>query len=289
MNIGFHYPFFFLLSLFFICFFRCKRESLKIYFSKTEFLSKFSLYKRSFLSFFVFFLLVLSLSAPFSYDFLRSDTKKGRDLVLALDVSGSMGMDMGGKSKFEALLEVAREFLKKRFDDNIAVVAFGTFAYIASPITYDLKALAFLLDYLDVSVAGNNTAIGEAIERSLDAIEKSNAKNRVIVLITDGYHNSGSISPKDAVERAKKMKVKIYTIGIGEDADRSLLKKISSSTGAKSFFAKNKEDLKRIFRELDSLEKSPLKSGYFENKRELFFIPLVFAVVLLLFEVRRYL
>ncbi len=196
-----------------------------------------------------------------------------------------MGFDMDGKSKFQRVLELSKDFLKKRFDDNIGVVVFGSFAYIASPVTYDLKALNFILDYLDTSIAGNSTAIGEAIYQSIKALEKSNAKNKVIVLLTDGYHNSGQISPKEATKLAKEKNIKIYAIGIGDEFDKELLQKIASKTKGKMFTAKNSEDLKNIFDELNTLEKSPIRSGNYINKKELFIFPLSIALFLILYYI----
>ncbi len=285
MNLGFDYPLFFLLLLLVPCFFRCKRENIKIYFSKTDFLPKLWLPKKDYLIVAVFILLVVSLTSPFLYSFTQTNQKKGRDLVLAIDASGSMGFDMEGKSKFQRVLELSKDFLKKRFDDNIGVVVFGSFAYIASPVTFDLKALNFILDYLDTSVAGNSTAIGEAIYQSIKALEKSNAKNKVIILLTDGYHNSGQVSPKEAIKLAKEKKIKIYTIGIGDEFDKNLLQKIAYETKGKMFAAKNSEDLKNIFEELNTLEKSPIRSGNYVNKRELFIFPLSFALFLTLYYI----
>jgi len=285
MNIGFDYPIFFLLLLLIPCFFRCKRENLKIYFSKTDLLPKFWLPKKDFLIVSIFILLVISLTSPFLYSSIQTNQKKGRDLILAIDASGSMGFDMDGKSKFQRVLELSKDFLKKRFDDNIGIVVFGSFAYIASPVTYDLKALNFILDYLDTSVAGNSTAIGEAIYQSIKALEKSNAKNKVIVLLTDGYHNSGQISPKEAIKLAKKKNIKIYTIGIGDEFDKKLLQKIASNTKGKTFAAKNSEDLKNIFDELNRLEKSPIRSGNYINKQQLFIITLSIALILIFFYI----
>ncbi len=232
-------------------------------------------------------LLVVALAAPFSYRSLAQDTRKGRDLMLVLDASGSMEFEMDGKSKFDTLLEVARNFLQKRFDDNVGIVVFGSFAYTAAPITYDLKALGFILHYLQPSIAGNATAIGDALWEAIKDLKKSKAKEKVIVLITDGHHNYGTHSPKEAVEWAKKEKIRIYTIGIGKEFDKALLERIAKESGGRSFAAKSKEDLQNIFDQIDSLEPSPLRSGIYEDKRALFWIPLTLALLLVLYRIRR--
>lgn len=283
MKISFEYPIFFIFLFLIVCFYRCKRDELKIYFAKTDLLPKFWIPKKSILPALIYALLILALASPFSYSSIKENQKKGRDLVLAIDASGSMEFDWDGKSKFQRVIELAKEFIKKRYDDNIGVVVFGSFAYIASPVTYDLKALDFILNYLQTSVAGNSTAIGEAIYQSTRALKRGDGKKKVIVLLTDGYHNSGKISPKKAVEIAKKEGIKIYTIGIGDDFDKNLLKKIAKESGGKMFSAKKSEDLKKVFDELNSLEKSPLRSGIYVDKHELFVYPLILALILSLF------
>ena len=287
MNFDFEYPIFFTLLFLIICFYRCKKEGLKIYFSKTLLLPKRLIGAKDFLPKIIFITFIISLASPFSYKALLENPKKGRDLVIALDASGSMSSEIDGKSKFETVLELTKEFLKKRYDDNVGFVVFGSFAYPASPITYDLKALEFILDYLEVSIAGNNTAIGEAIKVSVDMLKKSEAKNKVIILFTDGHHNSGSMSPKDAVKEAKKIGAKIYSVGIGKDFDKNLLKKISDESGGKSFAAKNADDLKKIFKEIDKLEKSPIRAGIYLDKRPIFMIFLIILSALIILEIKR--
>jgi len=206
---------------------------------------------------------------------------------LALDASGSMEFELGDKSKFDTLIEVAKNFLQKRFDDNVGIVVFGSFAYTAAPITYDLKALEFILRYLQPSIAGNATAIGDALWEAIKDLAKSRSKEKVILLVTDGHHNAGSHSPKEAVELAKKSHIKIYTIGIGKEYDKNLLLRIAKETGAKSFAASSKEDLQKIFDELDSLEPSPIRSGIYLDKHPLFWIPLLVALVMILWRLRR--
>ncbi len=259
---------------------------MRIYFPKVDFLPSFSL--SSWILPIVFTLLVIALSAPFSYSSLQSSSKKGRNLVLALDASGSMEGTIAGseKSKFEALKTIIKEFLTNRYDDNIAIVLFGSFAYIASPLTYDLHALGFILDYLDTGIAGNNTAIGEAIHQAVQAIKAQKARQNAIVLITDGHHNSGAISPKAAVQEAKREKIKIYTIALG-DADKTLLQTIAKESGGKYFFVSKAQELQEVFNELDRLEPSPIRGETYLHKRALFGYFVAAALVLLLWWARK--
>ncbi|WP_353662234.1 VWA domain-containing protein [Hydrogenimonas sp. SS33] len=273
------------------CFWRCPAGVVKLYFPKILLLpaSRFSLSKEPLLYASVYLFAVTALASPVTYDRLAASERHGRDLVLALDTSGSMaesGFDREHpmRRKFDVVISLVKSFLKNRHDDNIGLVLFGSFAFAASPVTYDLAALQEIVDTADVGVAGQSTAIGEGIDQALRALSFSHAKKKVIVLMTDGYQNAGSVSIKEAVEKAKRRGVKIYTIGIGKpkDYDAKLLKKIADETGAKSFSAANAEDLKEVFEELDSLEPSPIRSHTMINRRPLYQWPLLGAMILLI-------
>jgi Ca-activated chloride channel family protein len=190
----------------------------------------------------------------------------------------------GSKSKYEINLELARDFIKKRHDDNMGAVVFGTFAYTASPLTYDLVSLSSLLSMTDVGVAGESTAIGDAIVQAVDTLSYGRAKNKVIVLLTDGFHNAGRVSPRKAVELARKKGIKIYTIGIGKagDYDAALLETIAGETGGRRFEASSSEDLLKAYQEIDKLEPSPVRSEKYLNRKLLAAYPLGLAFALLL-------
>ena len=288
MHFAFAYPIAFLLLALLLCFVRCKREPLTIYFAKSAFLPS-SLLQREYLPLVIGALFILFLAGPFSYSSFSQSAKKGRDLVVAIDASGSMEGEFGKESKFATLIKLLRHFLHKRYDDNVGVVVFGSFAYPASGITYDIKALDFILNYLEVGLAGNNTAIGDALMQAVTLLKKSNAKEKVIILFSDGHHNSGSFSPKEGVEAAKKIGARIYTVGIGNEYDKKLLTMIAKSSGAKSFGAKSPEDLAAVFKEIDTLESSPLRSGIYIDQNYLFFSFGVVLVALLLWQIKRYL
>ncbi len=256
------------------CFFRCYRARLALYFLRIDLLPKISF--GSLLAPLAYVMMVIALAAPFSYSSLELGERKGRDLALVIDASGSMEESFGQRSKFELLKQMATDFFEKRFDDNIAVVVFGSFAYIAAPLTYDTKALSFVIRYLKPSIAGNNTAIGEGIYEALKALQKGKAKHKVIILVSDGHHNSGRISPKEAVKLAKKQKVRIYTVGLG-DVDRKLMRKIAGESGGEFFYAKSPEDLRQIFNKLDRLEPSPIRSGHYTDRHWLFYPFLLIA------------
>jgi Ca-activated chloride channel family protein len=193
------------------------------------------------------------------------------------------------KSKFEISQEIMDAFIDKRANDNIGVVVFGSFSFSASPVTYDLKGLKELLNMLEVEIAGKNTAIGDGIEQSITTLNFSNATNKIIILLTDGINNSGSISVKQAVKLAKSKNIKIYPIGIGDkkDFDISLLQTIASNTDGKSFTAKNADELEDVYNEINSLHKSKIRSEQYLNKKALFIYPLSLAIILLFLLIAR--
>lgn len=283
-------PLYLLLLLLLPCFLWCKEYSKIYYFPKLSWVTKQSplLSAEPWLKMLLFLLMIFALSKPFICDGGDNDHKKGRDLILALDASGSMaqsGFDPDNrlKTKYETNIALASDFISERFDDNMGVVIFGTFAYSASPLTYDLDSLSYLLKMTNVGIAGESTAIGEAIMQALRTLSFGQAKSKVIILLTDGYHNAGVTSPKTAVEKAKALGVKIYTIGIGKkrDYDASLLETIAKETGAKSYAATSSEALTKVYDEINALEPSSIRSENYLNQKLLILFPLgiVFALL----------
>ena len=233
-------------------------------------------------------LIIVALSKPFVYSSIDNNHKKGRDLVIAIDASGSMGergfnpLDRF-QSRYDATIELSKSFIQNRFDDNIAVVIFGTYAYTSSPLSYDLNSLAFMLDMGSVGLAGESTAIGDAIMESIRTLSYGKAKRRAIILLTDGHHNAGSISPKEAVAKAKEKNIKIYTIGIGDsgDYDKSLLESIAKDTNAQSYGAVSTKDLSKIYKEIESLEPSQIRGENYLNQTLLVIYPLLLVILIL--------
>jgi Ca-activated chloride channel family protein len=284
-------PLFLLLLLLIPCFLWCKEYSKVFYFPKLSWIHRQSpwLSWEPWLKITLFSLMVLALAKPFVYDASNNQHKKGRDLILALDASGSMaqsGFDAEDrfKRKFQTNLALASSFIEHRYDDNMGIVIFGTFAYTASPLTYDLASLSHLLNLTNVGIAGDSTAIGDAIMQSLRTLRFGEADNKVIVLLTDGYHNAGQTSPKVAVRFAKEQGVKVYTIGLGKpsDYDVSLLDTIAKETGAKTYAAASAEALTKIYADIDKLEPSPIRSENFLNQKLLILFPLGLVFILLL-------
>ena len=188
-------------------------------------------------------------------------------------------------SRFELTKIVATEFIKKRVSDNVGVVLYGDFAFIASPITYEKEIVSDMLSYLNQGMAGQNTAIGEAIAISVRAFKHSRAKTKIIILLTDGEHNSGSISPKDATKLAKEKNIKIYTIAMGNkgEADEELLKEIAKNSDGKFFSATSAKELQNVYEKIDELESSKIKSKEYLQKELYYQIALLYASTLVIF------
>ncbi len=290
MQFTFGSSYFLLILLLLPCFIWCKQYSRVFYFPKLEWVSKQSplLSWEPWLKMTIFSLLILALAKPFIYDSSNNEHKKGRDLILAIDASGSMaqsGFDNKDrfKNKYETTIKLSKAFTKKRFDDNMGVVVFGTFAYTASPLTYDLEALSYLLEMTTIGLAGESTAIGDAIMQSIRTLSFGEAENKAIILLTDGYHNAGRTSPEQAVEKAKSLGIKIYTIGIGKksDYDAAMLETIAKESGGKSYAASSAEALSKVYKEIDTLEPSPIRSENYLNQKLLIFFPLALVFLLL--------
>jgi len=245
----------------------------------------------------IFISLCIALASPIVVDRDNPYNREGKDIVLAIDASGSMnssGFDdesNDGKrlSRFELTKTIASEFIKNRLGDNVGVVIYGDFAFIASPITYEKEIVVEMLGYTNQGMAGQNTAIGEAIAMSVRAFETSIAKSKVIVLLSDGEHNSGSISPKDAIKLANEKHIKIYTIAIGHEgeADEVLLEMIAKEASGEFFRAVTAKELKSVYAEIDKLESSKIKSRDYALKDYYYEIFLLFASMLLLYLIHK--
>lgn len=291
MNFEFFYPYALLLLLLIPCFVWCRQKAKVLYFPKEEWLPKGNFLWDNLLlwTIVIYTLLVLALASPFSYTSKANVGKKGRDLVLILDTSGSMA-ERGfntketSQSKYDISVNLAKDFINKRYDDNVGLVVFGSFAFSASPLTYDLKALNEMFELMsDVGIAGTSTAIGDALVQGLNTLKSGEANSKVLILLTDGVHNAGKTSPREAVILAQEQGVKIYTIGIGQEKnyDETILTKIAKDSNAKSFFCQNAEELASVYDEIASLEPSPIRSEQYLDKKEWFIYPLALAILLL--------
>ncbi|MDF1878859.1 VWA domain-containing protein [Sulfurimonas sp. SAG-AH-194-C20] len=296
---SFEYPYLILLLIPIIwCLYKCREYLKQRYFVHLQFLPV----KRSFMKLewivkiLIFILLCIALASPVIVDKSNPLNRNGKDIVLVIDASGSMnasGFDVEdefsqGKrlSRFSLTKIVAQKFILSRESDNVGIVLYGDFAFIASPITYEKEIVVDMLSYLSEGMAGQNTAIGEGIAMGVRAFKHSKAKSKVMVLLSDGEHNSGTISPKSALVLAKNAGIKIYTIAIGE-ADSGLMKKIAKESGGVYYSAVSAKELQNVYSAIDSLESSKISSKEYKLKDYYFQSLLLFAAALLLFLLYR--
>ena len=230
---------------------------------------------------------------------------QGRDLMMAVDLSGSMQeqdfiLNRQVVDRLVATKAVAGEFISKRSGDRIGLVLFGDQAYLQAPLTFDRHTVLQLLKESAIGLAGERTAIGDAIGLALKRLQNSPEKNRVLILMTDGANTAGSVSPLEAADMAAAAGLKIYTVGIGSESDaaRSLfgfqlmnpnadldersLRAIADKTGGQYFRARDTEEFHKIYAELDRLEPVEQAAQQWRPQQELFRWPLLAAFVLVL-------
>ncbi|MFQ3597187.1 MAG: VWA domain-containing protein [Chloroherpetonaceae bacterium] len=250
-------------------------------------------------------LLILALARPVLENQKQNVYSEGIDIVLAMDLSGSMlAEDFEPKNRMEAAKEVAQDFVRKRISDRIGLVVFAGRSFTQCPLTLDYPLLLSMLSTLRAgSLQEDGTAIGMAIATSVNRLRTSTAKSRVIVLLTDGQNNAGEIEPVTAAELAAALGIKIYTVGAGTqgyanypiidpifgkryirqkvDVDDATLQRIADLTGGKYFRATDYESLKRIYTEIDLLEKTKIETETYTEYKEEFLIFLLPALLLL--------
>lgn len=256
--------------------------------------------------------LVLALARPQSRIEETRIYVEGIDIVLAVDVSTSMrAMDFELKGRrvdrLEAVKHVVLEFIKKRPNDRIALVAFAGLPYTVCPLTLDHEWLERNLERVQIGMIEDGTAIGSAIAASLNRLKDTETKEKIIILLTDGRNNAGRISPLVGAEAARALGVSIYTIGAGTkglapypmkdmfgntvlqpveiEIDEKLLKEIADLTGGMYFRATDTASLEKIYDEIDKLETTPIEETGYNIYRELFGYFLIPGLILLMLEV----
>ena len=228
---------------------------------------------------------------------------EGIDIVLCIDVSGSMTAQDLTPNRLEAAKTVAIDFVNKRLTDRIAVVIFSGESFTQCPLTTDHPVLISAIENIRNGLLEDGTAIGSGLSTSVERLRTSKSKSRIVVLLTDGENNGGLIDPQTAKEIAKAFQIKVYTIGVGTDGyapqpvntpmgivmqqgkvsiDEKLLKEIANETGGKYFRAKDNEGLTGIYAEINGLEKSKVEISTRTRYTEKFF-PFVLAALILIF------
>ena len=265
------------------------------------------------LKYIVLAIIVMALAKPQLIDYKSRSYTKGVDILLLLDISVSMNAEDFKPNRINIAKSTISKFINKRKTDRIGLVVFGGEATTISPLTTDYNLLVEQLNATAVGDAGNGTAIGLAITTGLNRLKSKTTKNKVMVLLTDGENNAGNITPLQAAKIAKEMGIKIYAIGIGNDAgayipiydpkygkryirdaatgarvktklDNIALKEVAAVTNGKFFAATNNQGLQTIYEEINTLEKSKVKLNQHQNVIELFPVLLWISLILLIFE-----
>lgn len=250
-------------------------------------------------------LLILVMARPQIHSSQRKVNVEGIDIIMALDVSGSMRARDLKPDRLEAAKDVAKDFIDGRKNDRIGLVIFSGEAFTQCPLTTDHTVLKNLFKPIKSGMIEDGTAIGDGLATAINRIKESKAISRVIILLTDGVQNSGSIDPISAAQIAKTYGIRIYTIGVGSkgtapmpvqtafgeqimnvpvNIDEDILKKVAKTTDGKYFRATSNQSLEKVYKEIDSLEKSKINVNIFMNKSEEFLYFAIAAMVLLLVE-----
>ncbi len=245
--------------------------------------------------------LIIAAARPQSFSTGENIYTEGIDIVMVLDISGSMLAEDFKPNRLEAAKIVIDNFIKGRTSDKIGIVIFARQSFTQCPLTIDYSVLRKLLKEIKSGMIEDGTAIGNAIANGINRLKDSKAKSKVMILLTDGVNNAGEIDPVTAAQIAREFGIRIYTVGVGTrgkapypfmtpfgkqyqmvpvEIDENLLKKVASITGGKYFRATNNRKLAEIYREIDKMEKTKVKVTSYRNARELFynfaFISLVF-------------
>jgi Ca-activated chloride channel family protein len=258
------------------------------------------------------FFFIAALARPQLLNTYSIEEQKGMDILLTLDISGSMAaVDFKPKNRLEVAKEVIASFIEKRRSDRLGLVIFAATSYTKCPLTVDYDILKFYLKDTELGELEDGTALGMALANSVNRIQHSAAKTKIIILLTDGVNNRGEIDPRDAAKMARDFNIKVYTIGVGTrgevpypvldsfgrqqyvmvnvEIDEPLLQEIAKTTGGLYFRATDPDSLRNIFSEIDRWEKTRIKVKNYYETTELFpyFIALGLLILLLVETARR--
>ncbi len=264
--------------------------------------------------YFIWALLTLAISHPQIIEKISKTTTKGYDILMAVDLSRSMMAldfaDLNGndrRNRLDVIKQVAGKFINDRKGDRVGLILFGDSAYLQTPLTLDTASVATMLNLAEIGMAGDATAIGDAIALGVKALIQRPEGSRIIILLTDGSNTAGVVSPDEAARLAKSFGIKIYTIGVGRkgavpfptsmgdivyakiEIDENALKKISEETGGSYFPATDEDGLKDIYKKIDEMEKTEAETSVYVLRQQLYRLPLGLAMVLIFVMIlRRY-
>ncbi len=249
--------------------------------------------------------LTVALARPQSSNVTESVDSEGIDIVMSIDVSGSMLAEDLKPNRIEAAKKVAMNFINQRPTDRIGLVIFSGESFSQCPITIDHNVLKEQLSQIKSGMLVDGTAIGMGLATGVDRLRNATGKSKVLILLTDGVNNTGLIDPSTALEIAKAYKVRVYTIGVGTEGqamypvqtpfgtqkqmmpvqiDEQLLKKIATETGGRYYRATSNKSLSAVYREIDQLEKTKIEVSSYKHYAELFFPFALLAIVSLMLE-----
>ncbi len=250
--------------------------------------------------------LIIALARPQSSSQGKNFSSEGIDIIISFDVSGSMLAEDFKPNRIEAAKRVAMDFIDGRPSDRIGLVIFGGESFTQCPLTTDHAVLKNLLSAVRNDMLVDGTALGEGLATAITRIKDSKAKSKVIILMTDGVNNAGSVAPLTAAEIAEAFHVRVYTIGVGTmgtapypfktpygtqyqqievQIDESTMQQIAESTGGKYFRATNNNKLKNIYQEIDRMEKTKTSVTEFSHKSEEYLLYALIAAAFLALEV----
>ena len=250
-------------------------------------------------------LLSIALARPQLTNSWRSESTEGIDIMMALDISGTMQAEDLRPNRLEAAKNVASEFIMSRPNDNIGLVVFAGESFCQCPLTTDHAVLINLFKSVKFGMIDDGTAIGDGLATAINRLKDSEAVSKVIILLTDGMNNSGSVDPYTAAEMAKLYGIRVYTVGVGSygtapfpvqtifgvqyqqmkvEIDEKLLTTIANSSGGKYFRATSNQKLDEIYDEIDKLERSKIEVMEFKRLHEEFYPLVAWAIALLLLE-----
>lgn len=249
--------------------------------------------------------LIIALARPQSAMSWQDATTEGIDIIIATDISGSMLSEDLKPNRLEAGKNIAIDFIQHRPNDRIGLVVFSGESFTQCPLTIDHDVLVNLFKGISNGMIEDGTAIGMGLATAVNRLKGSDAKSKVVILLTDGSNTGGSVPPATAAEIAKQMGVRVYTVGVGTKGfapypvktpfgvqyqqvpvtiDEAILKTIANTTGGKYFRATNNEKLKQIYQQIDQLEKAKINVTQYHKKTERFLPFALIAALLLLVE-----
>ncbi len=246
---------------------------------------------------------IVALARPQVQNVIRTQTAEGIDIMLVLDTSSSMRAEDFQPNRFRAARDVAGTFVEGRVSDRVGLVIFAAEAYTQVPLTLDYGFLQRMLSRMRIGMVEDGTAVGTALATAVNRLKDTEAKSKVVILLTDGRNNRGEVDPATAAEIASTMSVRVYAIGVGASGesssvdrrhleerkpgeagiDEQMLRTVAQTTGGRYFSASSKEALQRIYDEIDQMEATEIDERIYTDRAEQYpwFLGPAFVLVLL--------